>query len=57
MANCLSDSESVKLIHEGGGLTKLMDFILTPNLPEIQSNAVKCIARVAQNCKLDADKR
>uniref|UniRef100_A0A4W6FP15 Armadillo repeat containing 3 n=1 Tax=Lates calcarifer TaxID=8187 RepID=A0A4W6FP15_LATCA len=49
VANCLSDSESVQLIHKGGGLTRLMDFLLTPNVPEIQANAVKCIARVAQN--------
>lgn len=55
VANCLSDSESVQLIHKGGGLTRLMDFLLTPNVPEIQANAVKCIARVAQNRKLERD--
>uniref|UniRef100_A0A8P4GAU8 Armadillo repeat containing 3 n=1 Tax=Dicentrarchus labrax TaxID=13489 RepID=A0A8P4GAU8_DICLA len=49
VANCLSDSESFQLIHKGGGLTRLMEFILTPNVSEIQSNAVKCIAKVAQS--------
>lgn len=28
-----------------------MEFVLTPTAPEIQSNTVKCIARVAQSCK------
>uniref|UniRef100_A0A3B5A5T2 Armadillo repeat containing 3 n=1 Tax=Stegastes partitus TaxID=144197 RepID=A0A3B5A5T2_9TELE len=49
VANCLSDSESVQLIHNGGGLTRLMEIVLTPNMPEIQSNTVKCITRVAQS--------
>lgn len=51
VANCVSDSESLQLIHKDGGLTRLMEFVLTPNMPEIQSSAVKCIARVAQSCK------
>ncbi|XP_068565875.1 armadillo repeat-containing protein 3 isoform X2 [Cebidichthys violaceus] len=54
VANCMSDSESLQLIHKGGGLTRLMEFVLTPNMPEIQSNAVKCIARVAQSCGVPA---
>ncbi|XP_044032814.1 armadillo repeat-containing protein 3 isoform X2 [Siniperca chuatsi] len=49
VANCLSDSETFQLIHKAGGLTRLMEFVLTPNMPEIQSNAVKCIAKVAQS--------
>ncbi|XP_061593151.1 armadillo repeat-containing protein 3-like [Cololabis saira] len=49
VANCLSDSESVQLIQKAGGLTKLMEFLLAPNMPEIQSAAVKCLSRVAQN--------
>lgn len=57
VANCLCDSESVQLIQKDGGLTRLMDFLLTPNMPEIQSSAAKCITRVAQSCKLDGDKR
>ncbi|KAK7879418.1 hypothetical protein WMY93_030754 [Mugilogobius chulae] len=49
VANCLNDSECLQLIHKGGGLAQLMEFILSPALPEIQANAVKCIARVAQS--------
>ncbi|KAM7390610.1 hypothetical protein PAMA_008677 [Pampus argenteus] len=49
VANCMSDSESVQLINKGGGLTKLMEFVLTPTTPEIQTNTVKCITRVAQS--------
>ncbi|XP_072306756.1 armadillo repeat-containing protein 3 [Eucyclogobius newberryi] len=49
VANCLNDSECFQLIHKGGGLAKLMEFILSPILPEIQANAVKCIAKVAQS--------
>ncbi|XP_037612299.1 armadillo repeat-containing protein 3 isoform X2 [Sebastes umbrosus] len=55
VANCVSDSKTLQLIQECGGLTRLMEFVLTPNAPGIQSNAVKCIAMVAQsseNCKL-----
>lgn len=51
VANCLTDSESVQLIQKGGGLSRLMEFILTPSMPQIQSSAVKCITRVAQSCK------
>ena len=49
------DSESLQLIHKDGGLTRLMEFVLTPNKPEIQTNAVKCIVRVAQSCKGTGD--
>lgn len=55
VANCLCDGESVQLINKDGGLTRLMEFLLTPNMPEIQSSAVKCITRVAQSCKLAGD--
>uniref|UniRef100_A0A671WA36 Armadillo repeat containing 3 n=1 Tax=Sparus aurata TaxID=8175 RepID=A0A671WA36_SPAAU len=51
VANCLNDSESFQLIHQGGGLTRLTEFIITPNITEIQSCAVKCIARVAQSAE------
>lgn len=51
VANCLSDSESLQLIHKDGGLKRLMEFVLTPNTPAIQSNAVNCITRVAHSCK------
>lgn len=49
VANCLSDSESLKVIHKSGGLMRLMEFLLTPNMPEIQYNAVKCICSAAQS--------
>uniref|UniRef100_A0A8C6SCH0 Armadillo repeat containing 3 n=1 Tax=Neogobius melanostomus TaxID=47308 RepID=A0A8C6SCH0_9GOBI len=51
IANCLNDCECFQLIHKGGGLAQLMEFILNPPLPEIQANAVTCIARVAQSSK------
>lgn len=49
--NCINDSESLQVIHRGGGLMRLMEFVLTRNMPEIQSNAVRCITRAAQSCK------
>ncbi|XP_072313859.1 armadillo repeat-containing protein 3-like [Eucyclogobius newberryi] len=49
VANCLNDSECFQLIHKGGGLAKLMEFIPSPKQPEIQANAVKCIAKVARS--------
>ncbi|XP_029978658.1 armadillo repeat-containing protein 3 [Sphaeramia orbicularis] len=49
VANCLNDSECLEFIYKGGGLTQLMEFLLTPSKPEIQANTVKCIARVAQS--------
>ncbi|XP_047205192.1 armadillo repeat-containing protein 3 isoform X2 [Girardinichthys multiradiatus] len=49
VANCLSDSETLQLIHNNGGLARLMDFVLTPQTPGIQSTAVKCLTRVAQS--------
>ncbi|XP_008305660.2 armadillo repeat-containing protein 3 isoform X2 [Cynoglossus semilaevis] len=48
VSNCLIDTESVLLIHKDGGLIRLLNFLLVPSEPEIQSNAIKCIARVAQ---------
>uniref|UniRef100_A0A672GU89 EDR1/CTR1/ARMC3-like peptidase-like domain-containing protein n=1 Tax=Salarias fasciatus TaxID=181472 RepID=A0A672GU89_SALFA len=48
-ANCLTDNESIQLIHESGDLNRLMEFLLKPSTPEIQSSAVKCITQVAQN--------
>uniref|UniRef100_A0A8B9JL06 EDR1/CTR1/ARMC3-like peptidase-like domain-containing protein n=1 Tax=Astyanax mexicanus TaxID=7994 RepID=A0A8B9JL06_ASTMX len=44
--NCLEDTESVKLIQGNGGLEKLLQFVITPTTPEVQTNAVKAIARV-----------
>uniref|UniRef100_W5LNM7 Armadillo repeat containing 3 n=1 Tax=Astyanax mexicanus TaxID=7994 RepID=W5LNM7_ASTMX len=47
--NCLEDTESVKLIQGNGGLEKLLQFVITPTTPEVQTNAVKAIARVAES--------
>ncbi|CAL9697893.1 unnamed protein product [Knipowitschia caucasica] len=49
VANCLNDSECFQLIHKGGGLAQLMEFMVSSTMPETQANAVKCIARVAQS--------
>ncbi|XP_072234177.1 armadillo repeat-containing protein 3 [Leuresthes tenuis] len=49
LANCMSDSDTVRLIHQSGGLTRLMEFVLTPNVPQIQCTTVKCLSRMAQN--------
>uniref|UniRef100_A0A665WDS9 Armadillo repeat containing 3 n=1 Tax=Echeneis naucrates TaxID=173247 RepID=A0A665WDS9_ECHNA len=49
LANCLRDSERVQLIHKDGGLKRLIDFLLTSNVSEIQTGAVQCITRVAQS--------
>lgn len=57
LANCLSDSGSLQLIHKGGGLKRLIEFVLTPNMSEIQYNAVKCITRVAQSRKCRRSKK
>ncbi|KAM4719112.1 armadillo repeat-containing protein 3 [Anableps anableps] len=48
VANCLVDIETLQLIHSNGGLARLMDFVLTPNNPGLQSTAVKCLTRVAE---------
>ncbi|KAM9712497.1 armadillo repeat-containing protein 3 [Menidia menidia] len=49
LANCLSDSDTVRLIHQSGGLMRLIEFVLTPNMPHIQCTTVKCLARMAMN--------
>uniref|UniRef100_A0A3Q3W2W6 EDR1/CTR1/ARMC3-like peptidase-like domain-containing protein n=1 Tax=Mola mola TaxID=94237 RepID=A0A3Q3W2W6_MOLML len=49
VVNFLTDSESLHLIHQDGGLTRLMEFFLTPNISEVQCSAVECITRVAHS--------
>ncbi|XP_005803393.1 armadillo repeat-containing protein 3 [Xiphophorus maculatus] len=49
VSNCLGDIETLQLIHNSGGLTRLMEFILAPSSPEIQCIAIKCITRAAQS--------
>uniref|UniRef100_A0A3Q2U0F0 Armadillo repeat containing 3 n=1 Tax=Fundulus heteroclitus TaxID=8078 RepID=A0A3Q2U0F0_FUNHE len=51
VANCLRDGETLQLIHNDGGLARLMDFVLAPSTPAIQSTAVQCLSRVAQSCE------
>ncbi|XP_035981505.1 armadillo repeat-containing protein 3 isoform X2 [Fundulus heteroclitus] len=53
VANCLRDGETLQLIHNDGGLARLMDFVLAPSTPAIQSTAVQCLSRVAQSCDAD----
>lgn len=50
-SNCLRDSESVEEIQKNEGLEKIIEFILTSTQPEIHLSAIKCITRVAENCK------
>ncbi|XP_061660838.1 armadillo repeat-containing protein 3-like isoform X6 [Syngnathoides biaculeatus] len=63
-SNCMSDLDSFRVIQNGGGLSTLMDLLLTPKVSEsqaallknsnieIQAVAVKCIANAAQNSDL-----
>lgn len=51
VANCLGDSETSQMIHESGGLARLMEFVLITEVAEIRDNAVMCIAKAAQSCK------
>ncbi|XP_076014237.1 armadillo repeat-containing protein 3 [Genypterus blacodes] len=52
VSNCLRDSECLNMIQKGGGLTRLMEFILSPTLPETLSDAVNCIARAAERSEV-----
>ncbi|XP_075906597.1 armadillo repeat-containing protein 3 isoform X2 [Nelusetta ayraudi] len=49
VANCLSDSETSQMIHESGGLARLMEFVLITEVPDIRNNAVTCLAKAALN--------
>lgn len=51
VANCLSDSETSQMIHESGGLARLMEFVLITEVPDIRNNAVTCLAKAALNRK------
>ncbi|KAM8881736.1 armadillo repeat-containing protein 3 isoform X1 [Synchiropus splendidus] len=48
VVHCLCDSESLRLLHKDGGLTKLMEFVVKAPSPEIQSSAAKCIAMIVK---------
>ncbi|CAL8292925.1 unnamed protein product [Lota lota] len=51
VSNCVADRESLLLVHQTGGLTRLIQLVLSPSslLPEVQTNAATCIARVARS--------
>lgn len=49
ISNCMEDAESMQLIQGNEGLEKLLQFIITPTDPDIQTNAVKAISRAAQS--------
>lgn len=52
--NCLRDSETIEEIQENEGLDKLIELILTSTAPEVHFSALKCITRIAENCKYDS---
>lgn len=41
----------MQLIQTMGGLEQILQFVGTTTLPEVQANAVKAIARIAQSSK------
>lgn len=47
----MEDRDRLQLIHETGGLQRLLQFITTPNMLDIQTHVVKAISRVPQSCK------
>uniref|UniRef100_A0AAY4EZP8 EDR1/CTR1/ARMC3-like peptidase-like domain-containing protein n=1 Tax=Denticeps clupeoides TaxID=299321 RepID=A0AAY4EZP8_9TELE len=51
VCNCLGDSGSVPVIEETGVLEKLLQFVVTSNLHEVQASAIKAISRVARSCE------
>lgn len=56
VANCLSDSETSQMIHESGGLARLMEFVLITEVPDIRNNAVTCLAKAALNGAQEGEK-
>lgn len=56
MANCLEDSETMWLIHQSGGLKKLLTFAENSTIPEIQKNAAKAITKAAYDGMLHLHK-
>ncbi|XP_074748485.1 armadillo repeat-containing protein 3 [Strix uralensis] len=47
LANCLEDVHTLQLIHQTGGLKKLLSFVGVSTVPSIQKNAAKAITRAA----------
>ncbi|XP_037366627.1 armadillo repeat-containing protein 3-like [Talpa occidentalis] len=50
IANCLEDMDTMVLIHQTGGLKKLLTFAENSTIPDIQKNAAKAITKAAYNC-------
>ncbi|XP_055003196.1 armadillo repeat-containing protein 3 [Sorex araneus] len=51
VANCLEDTETMALIHQSGGLKKLLTFAENSTIPEIQKNAAKAITKAANDAE------
>ncbi|XP_074013254.1 armadillo repeat-containing protein 3 isoform X2 [Numenius arquata] len=47
LGNCLEDAHTLQLIHQIGGLKKLLSFVGDSTVPDIQKNAAKAITRAA----------
>lgn len=39
------------MIHESGGLARLMEFVLITEVADVRNSAVTCLAKAALNCK------
>uniref|UniRef100_A0A8C5A1J2 Armadillo repeat containing 3 n=1 Tax=Gadus morhua TaxID=8049 RepID=A0A8C5A1J2_GADMO len=52
VSNCVADRESLLLVHQTGGLSRLIQLVAlspAPALPEVQTSAATCIAMVARS--------
>ncbi|CAL8398106.1 unnamed protein product [Arctogadus glacialis] len=52
VSNCVADRESLLLVHQTGGLSRLIQLVVlspAPALPEVQTSAATCIAMVARS--------
>uniref|UniRef100_A0A8C8BQ63 Armadillo repeat containing 3 n=1 Tax=Otus sunia TaxID=257818 RepID=A0A8C8BQ63_9STRI len=47
LANCLEDVHTLQLIHQTGGLKKILSFVGVSTVPSMQKNAAKAITRAA----------
>ncbi|KAK1806781.1 hypothetical protein P4O66_004808, partial [Electrophorus voltai] len=48
VSNCLEDVESLQLLQGTGELEKLLHFVMTASMPDVQASAVQAISRLAQ---------
>nr|XP_057916785.1 armadillo repeat-containing protein 3-like [Doryrhamphus excisus] len=44
LANCISNSDNLQLIQNGGGLTVLVELLLPTQVPEVESDPVECVS-------------